>query len=278
MARQIKALDTNHPVAAIFGDIDIPGLNPLRRSDENSNQPISTERIVNDLCPSVDFWGLNIYRGTNFGNLFTQWSSIPAKPMFFSEFGVDAYRSLILDILDGNEDEAMQATVNRALWRQALDNLSALHSGGVCVGGTVFEWNDEWWKARSQDGASPDVQENLGYFGGQPDGFANEEWFAITAVDRRLRQSYFNFQADFAAEADLERLRLNSITPANQLLQIQWTGATNATQYLERTASLSSSNSWVTLLTNHPPNAVTNQFSDTNAGAPARFYRLRVTP
>ena len=79
----------------------------------------------------------------------------------------------------------MQASVNRALWRQALDNLSALHNGGVCVGGTVFEWNDEWWKVRAQDGGSIETQENLGYYGGQADGFANEEWFAIVAVDRR---------------------------------------------------------------------------------------------
>jgi len=175
------------------------GLNPLRRSDENTNQPISTERIVNDLCPSVDFWGLNIYRGVSFGNLFSQWSSITAKPMFFSEYGTDAYHSTFLDILDGAEDEPAQAAYNRGLWKEIMANLSALKLPGVCLGGTVFEWDDEWWKARAEDGASGDVQENLGYFGGQPDSFANEEWFAIVAVDRRLRQSYAYFQSDFEA-------------------------------------------------------------------------------
>ena len=200
-ARQVKALDPNHPVAAIFGDIDIPGLNPLRKSDENTNQPISTERIVNDICPTVDFWGLNIYRGGSFSNLFTQWSSITTKPMYLSEFGVDAYESVILDILDGGEQEKTQAAIDNQLWLEIVSNLSALHLDGICAGGTVFEWNDEWWKARPENGASADVQENLGYYGGQPDGFANEEWFAITAVDRRLRQAYFALKSSFAAVA-----------------------------------------------------------------------------
>jgi hypothetical protein len=336
LARQVKQLDTNHPVAAIFGDIDIMNLNPLRKSDENTNQPFSTERIVNDICPSVDFWGLNIYRGPSFGTVFTQWASITAKPMFFSEFGTDAYRSIILDILDGQEDEAMQAAYNRGLWNEIVANLSALHLSGICAGGTVFEWNDEWWKARAGDGALEHVQENLGYGGGQADFFANEEWFAIVAVDRRLRQSYFNFQADFAAvtpapdidqdgipdsweyqlidlnSADslrqisdvlpggdfdgdtlsnfgeyvagtdpanpLSLLRLTRIDKANQSIQLQWTGGSNATQLLQRNSALNTTNPWVTILTNNPPTPVTNQFTDSDVVSRTNyFYRVRAT-
>ncbi len=197
LARQAKALDPNHPVVAIFGDIDIPGLNPLRKADEGTNQPVSTERIVNDLCPSVDAWGLNIYRGASFGHLFAQWKSITGKPMFFSEFGTDSYRISMYDILDGAEDEAMQSAFNHGLWSEISSNLSAVSISGVCVGGTVFEWNDEWWKAREEHGASANAQENLGFYGGHPDGFANEEWFAVLAADRRPRQAYFGFQNDF---------------------------------------------------------------------------------
>src|SRR5712692_10042994 len=54
MANQIKSLDLDHPVVACFGDID----NPLRKVDETPGHPVSTERIVNDICPSVDCWGL----------------------------------------------------------------------------------------------------------------------------------------------------------------------------------------------------------------------------
>lgn len=334
LARQVKALDTNHPVVAIFGDIEIPGLNPLRRSDENTNQPVSTETIVNDICPSVDFWGLNIYRGATFGSLFTQWSSITAKPMFLSEFGTDAYHSTFLDMLDGTEDESLQAAFNRNLWYEIATNLSALILSGVCVGGTVFEWGDEWWKARPIDGASIELQENLGYFGGQADGFANEEWFAIVAVDRRVRQSYSNFQSDFATvnpPADLDHdglpdrweyrlidmnggalrhisdvlpdddfdgdrasnyneyvadtdpaaadsgLRLIQFARSNQVLRLQWVGGIKATQYLERSTSLTPGGQWVTILTNNPPTPITNQFTDSAAGTGTnRFYRVRV--
>jgi hypothetical protein len=225
LARQVKALDPNHPVAAIFGDIDIMGLNPLRKSDENVNQPFSTERIVNDICSSVDFWGLNIYRGNSFGNVFTQWASITAKPMFFSEFGTDAYRSIILDILDGQEDQPMQAAHNHGLWNEIVANLSALHLSGICAGGTAFEWNDEWWKARVDDGALVDVQENLGYGGGQSDNFANEEWFAVAAIDRRLRQTYFNFQADFAAATPAVDLDQDGIPDAWEYQVVDANGA-----------------------------------------------------
>jgi hypothetical protein len=203
LARQVKSLDPGHPVAAIFGDIDIPGLNPLLKASENTNQMVSTERIVNDLCPSVDFWGLNIYRGATFGNLFDQWATITSKPMFLSEFGTDAYRIFEQGFPpffpDGMEDEPMQASFNRVLWQEIAAQISALHLSGRCIGGTVFAWNDEWWKVQPASGGSPNVQENLGFYGGHPDGFANEEWFAIAAIDRRLRETFVNFQSDFAA-------------------------------------------------------------------------------
>ena len=102
----------------------------------------------------------------------------------------------------------MQAAFNRGLWQEIAAHLSALDLSGNCVGGTVFEWNDEWWKVRPDSGGSADVQENLGFYGGHPDGFANEEWFALVAIDRRVRQTYLNFQTDFAAitvPADLDQ-------------------------------------------------------------------------
>jgi hypothetical protein len=73
----IKALDSNHPVASSLGDINIPGQN--------------IRRIVKTDVPSVDLWGLNIFRGHSLGTLFTEWANISAKPMFVGEFGTDAF-------------------------------------------------------------------------------------------------------------------------------------------------------------------------------------------
>jgi hypothetical protein len=335
LARQVKALDAKHPVTAIYGDIDIPGLNPLRKSNESTNQPVSTERIVNDLCPSVDLWGLNIYRGSSFGSLFDQWRAITQKPMFLSEYGTDAYRIFSLNVLDGAEDELMQADFNRDLWNEIASHLAARNLMNICVGGTVFEWNDEWWKARPEHGATLDVQDNLGFGGAHPDGFANEEWFAIVAIDRRVRRSYLNYQSDFAATlassdidadglpdaweyqivdfadgdsvgdigavlpggdfdgdgflnrdeylADTDPTRAQSavrfvgISRSNSTVRLEWSGGINATQYLERAVSLSSTSTWVRLLTITPPAAVTNQYLDAGASNSAtHFYRLRV--
>jgi hypothetical protein len=142
---------------------------------------------------------LNVYRGASFGSLFSDWSSISAKPMFLAEYGADAYRTASLDLMDGSEDQSMQAGFDRGLWNQIVPNLSALNLFGICVGGVVFEWNDEWWKASAQLGASVDNQENLGFAASQPDNFSNEEWYGLVAIDRRVRQAYLNYLSDFAA-------------------------------------------------------------------------------
>ncbi|MGI9241217.1 MAG: glycoside hydrolase family 2 TIM barrel-domain containing protein [Verrucomicrobiales bacterium] len=209
MAQQVKALDPLHPVLSILGDIDINHLNPLTMAEEDDPGEVSTERIVNEICVSVDAWGLNIYRSDSFGNLFEQWESITDRPMLLSEYGTDAYRSALNDVrlIDGQEDEQLQATTNRVLWAEIAANLSALELNGSCLGGTCFEWCDEWWKVKEIHGGNDDVRENLGFFGGHPDGFANEEWFGLVTANRIRRLAYSNYQADFAATvapADLD--------------------------------------------------------------------------
>jgi len=202
-AQLIKSIDTSHPVASIYGEIDIP-----------PNQPLSkTAQIVNQICLSVDVWGLNIYRGDTFGTLFSQWASISTKPMFLSEFGTDSYRTTSYWphnpwLVVGFEDEAMQAAFNHSLWQDLVGHLSARDPVQVCLGGTVFEWNDEWWKVTPQAGGSPWVHDNLGFASSwnpyaHPDGFANEEYFGIVALGdghRRPKLSYSTFLDDFAIE------------------------------------------------------------------------------
>src|SRR5262249_9593975 len=153
MAGMVKTLDTNHPIVSTHGDIFPPEMSTL----------------VNDLCPSVDIWGLNVYRGPSFTTLFDDWATFTTKPMLLSEYGTDSYRTLLtktevdLVSVDGAVDEPTQATWDRRLWREIAGNLSALKPGKVCLGGTAFEWNDEWWKAQGAFGGEVGRHDNLGF-------------------------------------------------------------------------------------------------------------------
>lgn len=90
-----------------------------------------------------------------------------AKPIVLTEWGVDA-----LDNRVKKEYEEVQASFDSSNWAQIRS------VGDVCVGGTVFEFTDEWWKAGNS--AAHDYG---GYAtGAHPDGYSNEEWWGLIAV------------------------------------------------------------------------------------------------
>ena len=116
----LQAFDSTRPIITVYGGLPSPAT--LARLDE------------------VDVWGLNVYTGPSFYELFGDWEARSAAPMFFAEYGADAYDGRI-----GSENETYQADVTRSLTNEIFAN--AANSGtGVCSGGTIFEWNDEWWK------------------------------------------------------------------------------------------------------------------------------------
>lgn len=188
-AALIKSLDTNHPVSTSYGDIDIDS-NGLRLAD--------TQHYVNDVVPSVDIWGLNIYRGSSFGTLFAQWASISTKPMFLGEFGTDAFFSSCArsNSPNGALDERTQEEWDLALWNEIAANLSAADSSNVTLGSVVFELSDEWWKV-----GPPGAQQTSGFLlvNGHPDDFANEEYFGVADIDRNPRAVYYGLRRAFAA-------------------------------------------------------------------------------
>lgn len=188
----IKSLDSNHPVATSYGDIAI---------NAAGQQLSDTQNYVTTTSKDVDAWGLNIYRGDNFGTLFQQWDSITTKPMFLGEFGADAFHSTSLtNPPPGQVNEAEQAGWDISLWNDLLRNSSSAMTQPA-VGGTVFEWNDEWWKcftAPSQGSNNPS-QSSCGYpSGGFPDGFSNEAYSGIVDIYRTTRQAYSQFKTAFA--------------------------------------------------------------------------------
>jgi hypothetical protein len=186
-ALTVKSLDPNHPVCSILGEINQPDV-------------ASVTAIVRATCAAVDVWGANIYRGARFYGLFDEWAAITTKPLYLSEFGTDAFRTSSWWPPVGAEDQAMQANRLTALWRDLTPHLSAVNPTQVCLGGTVFEFNDEWWKTGT---GSASVHDSGGYVttwnaDAHPDGFANEEWFGIVGAVRGRRQAYFSMQAEFA--------------------------------------------------------------------------------
>ena len=196
-AALVKSLDPNHPVATSYGEIDIDSAE-LRLAD--------TADYVNNVCRSVDVWGLNVYRGNSFGALFAQWKSITGKPMYLGEFGTDAWRtppSLVASL--GVADELMQAQWDATLWNELAKNLSAADPSKAALGGTVFVSNDEWWKVSP---AGSQQADGFWFVNAHPDDFANEEYFGIFDIDRRTRRAYDSFKTLYAPGAQPTRTAL----------------------------------------------------------------------
>ena len=129
--------------------------------------------------PAVDVWGINSYRGISFGDLFTSWQAVSNKPMFLAEFGADSYNANTKAY-----DPDSQAKATAALLREI--SAQASYSGGIALGGTIFEWADEWWK---DSAGNPDVHEVGGIAPGggpYPDQTFKEWWGAPPAAARPL--------------------------------------------------------------------------------------------
>lgn len=186
VAAEIKRADPNHPVA--LGNGELRFLEFAAKS-----------------CPDIDLVACQIYRGKTFGNLFNSLKFTFDKPILISEFGADAYNAKT-----NEEDQNMQAFFLESQWRQIFSNVDGSpESPGNCIGGVMFEWNDEWWKHNEYDPgkwSAHDTESNWSkgeyYFDIEAPGGMNmnEEWFGIVAlspeseegINKRLpRKSYY---------------------------------------------------------------------------------------
>lgn len=164
VAALVKAADPTRPVATIYGEV--PSADTLAA------------------MPDVEVWGLNVYRGIGFGDLFGSWEELSGKPMFLGEYGADAWNALT-----ESYDPAAQAEATAFLTELIVDSSAAL-ADGITSGGTLFEWADEWWK--DGDG-SPDTHDAGGTAPGggpHPDAVFNEEWWGIVDIERNPRPAY----------------------------------------------------------------------------------------
>jgi len=186
LAKEIHSIDPGHPVA--LGNGELIGL-----------------EIAAQNCPGVDLVACIIYRGKTFGNLFRSLKATFDKPIVLIEFGADSY-----DAYKETEDQNMQAFFLESQWRQIYENLANNKEGvGNCLGGTIFEWTDEWWKHNENDPESWKIHDatsnwsNGSYYfdiKAKNNKNMNEEWFGIVAlsqeqefgIDKRIpRKAYY---------------------------------------------------------------------------------------
>ncbi|GEM_PF-2839721 len=183
--QRVKLRDTQHPVVSSYGNI-------LGNTSSNGDEPDfeMLDYFVNTICPAVDIWSFNEYRGHGFSFLFDRWSFISTKPMFLGEFGIDAYDSRI-----GNVNQTTQAEWNLGLWNEIVWNQQSgvTNFSKITSGGFVFEWNDEWWKTPPAGQPDPGGWEPEGF----PDGHASEDYWGIVEINRNPRQTYNSLQIGF---------------------------------------------------------------------------------
>jgi hypothetical protein len=161
---------------------------------------------------AVDAWGVNIYRGRTFTNLFAQIKQYTAKapkPVLLTEYGASAgyhihWKNTYTwakgpnglgechpDKRDGPLDRDVaelppSSNPDMAGLVDYVDNnASQLYSGykndaGIVSGGFYFEWTDEWWKALAGDPSRHLGNEN--FSGAFPGCSYDQGWFGLNSV------------------------------------------------------------------------------------------------
>ena len=163
-AATVKSLDPNHPVSTGHGEVP-------------NSQALNS-------CPSVDVWGMNIYRWLSPDSAINDLASITDKAMYISEAGADSF-----NINSNSENQAQQAQATEIILN------SIIQQSDLCVGVTLFEFCDEWWKA-----GNPNQQDPGGFSNAIPyDNFANEEYWGIVTRDRVPKLSYYVVQEIYEA-------------------------------------------------------------------------------
>ncbi|MCX5692884.1 MAG: tetratricopeptide repeat protein [Candidatus Omnitrophica bacterium] len=176
-ASMIKSMDRDHPVGICNGDLTFLD-------------------ICSSLVPSVDIYGSNTYRGKyGFGASF--WENVKdtwGKPVMITEYGCPAY----MEGKSGKVAQEAQAEYLKNAWQDIAYNSAGSPGAGNSIGGMLFEWVDEWWKAYE-----PSVHDTKRNWSGPfPDGWNYEEWLGVCSQGdgksspflRQLRKAYFTYK------------------------------------------------------------------------------------
>jgi hypothetical protein len=200
--------------AAKKGFADGGDSNKLVLTSENDTLPGSIYYGEQNKA-AVDAWGVTVYRGRTFTNLFTQIQQQTTKPVILTEYGTPAayhpntgalyalvgalgsctYPNGMNNDPDPNDVAELPASTTPPSSTPALPNMggiidyvtntasllySGFQNGGVVSGGFYFEWTDEWWKA---NGGNNSAHLGNGVVNGAfPTCFNDEGWYGLNAV------------------------------------------------------------------------------------------------
>lgn len=177
-AKRIKELDPQQrPVAICNGDT-----------------------LFMDICaqnaPELDIYGANAYRGREgFGTLWKDVMKLYERPVVVTEYGCPAFSKMY----NREDNEKHQALYHEGSIKNIQENVAG-YGVGNALGGIIFEFTDEWWKAGPPPEYDPYFHDETGqWMGPFIDGWGYEEWFGLVGVGdgkdtpfkRQLRKAYF---------------------------------------------------------------------------------------
>lgn len=172
LALEIKKIDPNHPVVMSMGET-------------------ASLDVARTAAPGVDIIGMIAYRGPGFGNLFRQVKDKFDLPVLMVEFGADSFNASTRE-----PDEANQAEFLKLQWKEIERNFAGGKGVGNALGGTIFEWNDEWWKGNENIPHTWSVHDEAGHWQntsyhydayGADRNNMNEEWWGIVSLDPKKK-------------------------------------------------------------------------------------------
>jgi len=176
--------------------------------------------ILKEKAPHIDVFGANVYRGDEgFGrSLMKDVQEQLDKPFMVTEFGAPAYAEGYPE----DQAEAYQAMYLANNWEDLQANMAGRGVGNA-LGGVLFEFMDEWWKANSDlplkiqkerpewyasksalyKNLQPENHDKVPQFGlPYLDGWSYEEWFGLVSQGsgkgspfaRVLRPAYYRMK------------------------------------------------------------------------------------